>query len=96
LQSTLFEGLTSKSLPQPLYAVVLPSGSVVEPMLVRKSPATAALVDRDALGNFLNSRLATPAGPVEIHGEISFSYGFGKGSGWEEHYLNPALEPPPR
>jgi hypothetical protein len=75
------------------FAVVLPSGSVVEPMAVRKPAATAALVDHDAPDNSIDPQLTAPARQLEIHGEISFTYGFGKASGRDHRYLNPALDP---
>jgi hypothetical protein len=35
-----------------------------------------------------------PPNKLEIHGEISFTYGFGKGSGYANGYRNPAWNSP--
>jgi hypothetical protein len=73
------------------FAVVLPNGSVVEPT-ARRSIATVALIDRDPIIPFVDP--AAAPNKLEIHGEISFTYGFGKGSGCADRYLNPAWNSP--
>ncbi len=75
------------------YAVVLPNGSIVEPTAARKPVAAAALIDRDSSGSSVDPLLTTPAKKIEIHGEISFTYCFGKGAGCAYRDLNPALNP---
>lgn len=76
------------------YAVVLPSGSIVIPTAARKPAAAAALVDRDTSALAIDPALTAPANKIEIHGEISFTYGFGKGSGCANRYLNPSWYSP--
>jgi hypothetical protein len=74
------------------YAVVLPTGSIVEPTTVRRSTATAALIDHTI--PFVDPVATAAPNEIEIHGEISFTYGFGKGSGYANRYLNPAWNSP--
>jgi hypothetical protein len=80
--------------PETFYAVVLPSGSIVEPRADRKPVATATLVDRDSYRVSFDPTLAAPEKKLEIHGEISFTYGFGKGSGCGYPYVDRGLNPP--
>jgi hypothetical protein len=75
------------------YAVVLPSGSIVEPT-ARRSIANVALIDRDPTIPFVDPAVTAAPNKLEIHGEISFTYGFGKGSGCANRYLNPVWNPP--
>ena len=74
------------------YAVVPPTGSIVEPTTVRRSTATAALIDHTI--PFVDPVATAAPNEIEIHGEISFTYGFGKGSGYANRYLNPAWNSP--
>jgi hypothetical protein len=75
------------------YAVVLPNGLIVEPT-ARRSAATLALIDRDPIIPFVDPAATAAPNKLEIHGEISFTYGFGKGSGYANRYLNPAWNSP--
>jgi hypothetical protein len=75
------------------YAVVLPNGSIVEPT-ARRSVATVALIDRDPIIPFVDPAATAAPNNLEIHGEISFTYGFEKGSGCANRYLNPAWDSP--
>jgi hypothetical protein len=75
------------------YAVVLPNGSIVEPT-ARRSVATVALIDRDPIIPLVDPAATAAPNKLEIHGEISFTYGFGKGSGCANRYLNPAWDSP--
>ncbi len=57
------------------YSIILPDGSVVEPKVSRQNlTATANPIDvtKDA-------ELKAPIKGLEVHGEIVFTYGFGKG-----------------
>jgi hypothetical protein len=57
------------------YSIVLPDGSVVEPMLSRQNlTASANPVDFTK-----DTELAAPVKGLEVHGEIVFEYGWGKG-----------------
>ena len=75
------------------YAVVLPNGSIVEPT-ARRSIANVALIDRDPIIPIVDPAATAAPNKLEIHGEISFTYGFGKGSGCANRYLNPAWSSP--
>jgi hypothetical protein len=57
------------------YSIVLPNGSVVEPKVSRKNfTANAGLVDVTT-----DTELQAPVKGLEVHGEIVFEYGWGKG-----------------
>lgn len=57
------------------YSIVLPDGSVVEPKVSRQGlTASANPVDVTK-----DTELKAPVKGLEIHGEIIFTYGFGKG-----------------
>jgi hypothetical protein len=56
------------------YSIVLPNGSVVEPRVSRQNFASANPIDvtKDA-------EMTAPVKGLEMHGEIVFEYGWGKG-----------------
>jgi hypothetical protein len=57
------------------YSIVLPNGSVVEPKISRQGQtASAGPVDVTT-----DTELNAPVKGLEVHGEIVFTYGFGKG-----------------
>jgi len=58
------------------YAVVLPSGAVVEPQVIRRPAlsATASVPDFSK-----DTELQAPEKRLEIHGEMEFDYSWGKG-----------------
>jgi hypothetical protein len=57
------------------YSIVLPNGSVVEPNVSRQNfTASPSMVDVTK-----DTELQAPVKNLEIHGEVIFTYGFGKG-----------------
>jgi hypothetical protein len=57
------------------YSIVLPNGSVVEPKVSRQNfTASPNLVDVTK-----DTELQAPVKNLEVHGELIFTYGFGKG-----------------
>ena len=57
------------------YSIVLPDGSVVEPKIFRQNLTAIANP-----GDFTkDAELKAPVKNLEVHGEIVFTYGFGKG-----------------
>ena len=57
------------------YSIVLPDGSVVEPKIFRQNLTASANP-----GDFAkDTELKAPVKNLEIHGEVVFTYGFGKG-----------------
>jgi hypothetical protein len=57
------------------YSIVLPNGSVVEPNVSRQNfTASPNLVDVTK-----DTELQAPVKNLEVHGELIFTYGFGKG-----------------
>jgi hypothetical protein len=57
------------------YSIVLPDGSVVEPKIFRQNLTASA----NPGGFTRDTELKAPAKNLEVHGEIVFTYGFGKG-----------------
>ena len=57
------------------YSIVLPNGSVVEPRVSRQN-FTASLGPVDVTKD---TELQAPVNGLEVHGEIVFEYGWGKG-----------------
>ena len=57
------------------YAVVLPNGSLVEPQVSRQNLRAGA----NPIDVTRDSELEAPVKGSEIHGEIEFQYGWGKG-----------------
>lgn len=74
------------------YSIVLPDGSVVEPKVSRQSlTASANPVDVTK-----DTELTAPVKGLEVHGEIIFTYGFGKGLRCYGPYVpSPAWDGPP-
>ena len=57
------------------YSIVLPNGSVAEPKIFRQNLTASANP-----GDFTkDTELKAPVKNLEVHGEIVFTYGFGKG-----------------
>jgi hypothetical protein len=57
------------------YSIVLPDGSVVEPKISRQNLTASANP-----GDFTkDTELEAPVKNLEVHGEVVFTYGFGKG-----------------
>jgi hypothetical protein len=57
------------------YSIVLPDGSVVEPKIFRQNLTAGA----NPVDFTKDTELAAPVKNLEIHGEVVFTYGFGKG-----------------
>jgi hypothetical protein len=57
------------------YSIVLPDGSVVEPKVSRQSLTASA----NPIDVTKDTELKAPVKGLEVHGEIIFTYGFGKG-----------------
>lgn len=57
------------------YSIVLPDGSVVEPKIFRQNLTASA----NSGGFTRDTELKAPVKNLEVHGEIVFTYGFGKG-----------------
>jgi hypothetical protein len=73
------------------YAVVLPNGSLVEPKVSRQSMTASA----DSIDVAKDTELAPPVQNLEIHGEIDFSYGWGRGlRGYGPFIPNPLWDLP--
>jgi hypothetical protein len=74
------------------YSIVLPDGSVVEPKVSRQSlTASANPVDVTK-----DTELKAPVKGLEVHGEIIFTYGFGKGLRCYGPYVpSPVWDGPP-
>ena len=74
------------------YSIVLPDGSVVEPKVSRQGlTASANPVDVTK-----DTELKAPVKGLEVHGEIIFTYGFGKGLRCYGPYVpSPAWDGPP-
>jgi hypothetical protein len=58
------------------YAVVLPGGAVLEPKITRRATLTATASAPDFSKD---AELQTPGKGLEIHGDVEFDYGWGKG-----------------
>jgi hypothetical protein len=58
------------------YSIVLPDGAVVEPKVSRQSNLTASANPIDVTKD---TELTAPVKGLEVHGEIIFTYGWGKG-----------------
>jgi hypothetical protein len=74
------------------YSIVLPNGSVVEPRVSRQGlTASANPVDVTK-----DTELKAPVKGLEVHGEIIFTYGFGKGLRCYGPYVpSPVWDGPP-
>jgi hypothetical protein len=59
------------------YSIVLPDGAVVEPKVSRQSLTASA----NAIDVTKDTELTAPVKGLEIHGEVIFEYGWGKGLG---------------
>jgi hypothetical protein len=57
------------------YSIVLPDGSVVEPRVSRQNLTASA----NPIDVTRDTELKSPEKNLEVHGEIVFTYGFGKG-----------------
>ena len=57
------------------YSIVLPDGSVVEPRVSRQNLTASA----NPIDVTKDTELRAPVKNLEVHGEIVFTYGFGKG-----------------
>jgi hypothetical protein len=64
------------------YSIVLPDGAVVEPKVSRQSLTASA----NPIDVTKDTELAAPVKGLEIHGEVIFEYGWGKGLGWYGPY----------
>jgi hypothetical protein len=62
------------------YAAVLPDGSIVTPTVTRPGRTDESYVDLSS------STIVPKAPPLEIHGEIDFTFGVGKGYGRAGEY----------
>lgn len=58
------------------YAIVLPNGSVVEPTVSHRATTTPKTDEIDVTKD---TELKAPTRGLEVHGEIDFLYGWGKG-----------------
>ena len=59
------------------YSVVLPNGAVVEPKVSRQNLTASA----DPIDVTKDTELTAPVKELEVHGEVIFEYGWGKGLG---------------
>jgi hypothetical protein len=59
------------------YSIVLPGGAVVEPKVSRQSLTASA----NPIDVTKDTELTAPVKALEIHGEVIFEYGWGKGLG---------------
>ena len=57
------------------YSIVLPDGAVVEPKVSRQGLTASA----NSIDVTKDTELTAPAKGLEIHGEVIFEYGWGKG-----------------
>ncbi|HEX6567111.1 MAG TPA: hypothetical protein VF020_22665 [Chthoniobacterales bacterium] len=64
------------------YSIVLPDGVVVEPKVSRQSLTASA----NPIDVTKDTELTAPVKGLEIHGEVIFEYGWGKGLGWYGPY----------
>ena len=64
------------------YSIVLPDGAVVEPKVSRQSLTASA----NPIDVTKDTELTAPVKGLEIHGEVIFEYGWGKGLGWYGPY----------
>jgi len=74
------------------YSIVLPDGAVVEPKVSRQNLTASA----NPIDVTKDTELRAPVKGLEVHGEIVFEYGWGKGLRCYGPYApNPAWDTPP-